>query len=248
MIDSVWGNISRSQTREFWLGAILDGIIVALFGGPPCKTWSQAREKNISGQAFAPRVLRTRETPWGKPSLRLKEVRQLLLGNDLMGFMLEAIVALYCMAGVALLEHPAAPASEGSASIWRTPILSLLLFLQGVELVHLSQGLWGAKSPKPTTLLTVNAPQLRQELRKWQVMKDLPKGISIRKDSAECWSTAILKEYPPALNGGLAAGMLHAIGQCRVDPTLQVPTSFIDRCSPMLCATYGDYIGPDFHG
>ena len=148
VIDSTWGDISRPQTRYFWLGAIHARWVVAIIGGPPCETWSQARERSIADHAFAPRVLRVPETPWGLPSLRLKELRQIRVGNDLMGFILEAVVMLYCVGGVAALEHPAAPTSEESVSIWRTPILALLLSLPGIELVSLAQGLWGAKSPK----------------------------------------------------------------------------------------------------
>lgn len=248
VIDSTWGDISRQDTRDFWLGAINARWVVAIIGGPPCETWSQARERSIAEHAFAPRVLRVPETPWGLPSLRLKELRQIRVGNDLMGFILEAVVMLYCVGGVAALEHPAAPTSEESVSIWRTPILALLLSLPGIELVSLAQGLWGAKSPKPTSFLLVNAPDMRQTLRKWQITRELPKGISIGRDQAGGWSTSVLKEYPPSLNGGLAEGLIAAIGQCTSDPTLTVPTSFVDRCASMMCAEYGMHIGPDFAG
>ena len=248
VIDATWGDISRQQTREFWLAAIRARWVVAIIGGPPCETWSQARERSIEGHDFAPQVLRVPEHPWGVPSLRLKELRQIRVGNDLMGFILEAVVMLYCVGGVAALEHPAEPASESSVSIWKTPILALLLSLPGIDLVSLAQGLWGAKSPKPTSFVVVNAPDMRQALRNWQITRELPKGISIGRDQAGGWSTAVLKEYPPSLNGGLAAGLLAAIGQCAQDPTHTVPASFVARCAPMLCTEYGEHIGPDFAG
>ncbi|CAL1138089.1 unnamed protein product [Cladocopium goreaui] len=222
--------------------------VVAIIGGPPCETWSQARERSIADHAFAPRVLRVPETPWGHPSLRLKELRQIRVGNDLMGFILEAVVMLYCVGGVAALEHPAAPTSEESVSIWRTPILALLLSLPGIELVSLAQGLWGANPPSSTSFLLVNAPDMRQALRKWQITRELPKGISIGRDQAGGWSTSVLKEYPPSLNGGLAEGILAAIGQCASDPSVTVPISFADRCASMMCAEYGEHIGPDYAG
>lgn len=248
VIDSTWGDISLQSTRDFWIGAIHSRWVVAIIGGPPCETWSKARERSVENHAYAPRVLRVPEDPWGLPSLRLKELRQIRVGNDLMGFILEAIVMLYCVGGVAILEHPAAPDSESSVSIWRTPILALLLSLPGIDLVSLAQGLWGAKSPKPTSFLVVNAPDMRQTLRSWQIARDLPKGISIGRDQAGGWSTTVLKEYPPSLNGGLAQGLLTAIGQCESDATHTVPQSFMDRCVPMMCAEYGDFIGPDFAG
>ena len=148
MIDSEWGDITKASTREFWLRAVRERYVVAALGGPPCETWSKAKEHNLAGASFAPRVLRTPELPWGKPSLRLRELWQLRIGNALMGFMLELVIALFCVHGVAMTEHPAPPASEGSVTIWRTPLMELLLSLPGIELVQLAQGLWGAKSPK----------------------------------------------------------------------------------------------------
>ena len=57
VIDSTWGDISRQDTRDFWLGAINARLVVAIIGGPPCETWSQATERSIAEHAFAPRVL-----------------------------------------------------------------------------------------------------------------------------------------------------------------------------------------------
>ena len=207
VIDAVWGDITCTSTRNFWIDAILQRYVVALLGGPPCETWSKAREHQAEEGLHAPRVLRIPESPWGLPSLSLRELRQLRIGNDLMGFMLEALITLWCFGGCAVLEHPAAPLSEASVSIWRTPILALLMSLPGIELITLAQGLWGAKSPKPTSLLIVHLPDLREALRKWQVAKDLPKGASIGRDSFGFWSTSVLKAYPPALNCGLASGI-----------------------------------------
>ena len=38
------------------------------------------------------------------------------------------------------------------------------------------------------------------ELRAWQITKDVPTSTSIGRNQAGGWSTAALKEYPPALN------------------------------------------------
>ena len=152
------------------------------------------------------------------------------------------------MNGVAVLEHPAPPARETSVTIWRTSILMLLLSLPGIELVQLAQGLWGAKSPKPTALLVLNAPNLRQILRGWQISRDLPAAVSIGLDGQGRWSTAVLKEHPPALNAGLAAGFLEAIGQCPCDDTVTVPFAFSQKCISMIQTEFGDCIGPDYAG
>ena len=236
------------STRDFWLRAVRERYVVAALGGPPCETWSQAREHALPGDRCGPRVIRTPDSPWGRGSLRLKELHQLRVGNVLMGFMLELFTALFCAQGVAVIEHPAPPLRDTSVSIWRTSILELLLSLPGVELVQLAQGLWGAKSPKPTALLALNAPGLRSELRNWQVSKDLPVATSIGLDSKGHWSTSALKEYPPALNGGLATGISAAVQDCPSDTTLTVPPAVLSRCIAMVRTDYGHFIGPDFAG
>ena len=248
VLSSAWGDLLKPSAREFWRDAIRLRLVAGLIGGPPCETWSQARERSVDAHGRAPRVLRTAEYPWGKEALRLRELLQLSVGNSLMGFQLEAVVALYCVGGIALTEHPAPPKAESSVSIWRTPILKLLLSLPGFELLHLAQGLWGAKSPKPTSLLVLNAPGIQQDLLQWQVTKEVPVQTSIGVDLAGGWSTAALKEYPPALNRALAQGLSKALRRCAVDETVQISQAFRDRCKPMLCTDYGGTIGPDFAG
>ena len=127
--------------------------------------------------------MRDASTPWAKPSLSLRELRQVTLGNVLMGFELEALASLACTGGVGALEHPAPPSDEDAATIWRTSIMKVLLSLPGTQLIQMAQGLWGAPSPKPTSLFLLNAPGMQAELRRWQVTKDLPRATSIGKSA-----------------------------------------------------------------
>eukprot|EP00435_Cladocopium_sp_Y103_P051465 s2317_g16.t1 len=253
VISVEWGDISQDKARSFWLQGILDRYIIGVLGGPPCETWSQARGRKIGSLSspeqrcrHAPRVVRTAEHPWALPSLALRELRQVSTGNVLMCFILEALVAVLCTGGVGVAEHPAAPDEETAASIWRTPLLTLLLSLPECELVNLSQGLWGAPSSKPTSLLVINAPAMASSLRKWQVTPNLPKGASIGIDASGHFSTAKLKEYPPAMSGGLAEGFLSAIRSLPQDLALAVPEQFRVICHQMYSSEYGDQIGPDF--
>ena len=197
---------------------------------------------------YAPRVLRTAESPWGLESLRLRELTQLSVGNTLMGFQLEAVVELFCVGGVALTEHPAAPEQEESVSIWKTPLISLLKGLPGFELISLAQGLWGAKSSKPTSLLALNMPGILSDLRAWQIAKEVPQSASIGLDQQGRWATSALKEYPPALNAALAQGLSNAMQSCHSDFSLQIPIGFRERCATMSCKDLGGFIGPDFAG
>ena len=102
------------------------------------------------------------------------------------------------------LSTPAESPNPDDASIWRTPIMQLLLSLPECESITLAQGLWGAQSSKPTTLGVLNAPQLKQELHSGRITSELPKGSSIGKDASGQWATARLKEYPPGLCLALA--------------------------------------------
>ena len=165
-----------------------------------------------------------------------------------MGFQLEAVTDLYCTGGVAITEHPAAPKNEDSVSIWRTPLVALLQALPGCQLLTLAQGLWGAKSPKPTSLLVLNAPNLVQILRMWQIAQNVPNSSSIGRDETGNWSTSALKEYPPALNAALAQGLHEAILRCTTDNEVQIDDDFRAKCEPMLITKYGGDIGPVFAG
>ena len=255
VIDPQWGDLSDAKTRRFWISALLDRQIIALLGGPPCETWSRARGRHIPSGAHddhrrspGPRVVRTLEEIWGLCSLSLRELSQVTIGNILMGFQLVAMAALACTGGIAAVEHPAESPNPDDASIWRTPIMQLLLSLPECESITLAQGLWGAQSSKPTTLGVLNAPQLKQELHSGRITSELPKGSSIGKDASGQWATARLKEYPPGLCLALARGFLRALGDLPIDPDLQVSRRHRDIFDPLVCSTYGQTYGPDFAG
>ena len=254
VIDDKWGDLANEETRQFWLRAIFDGHIVALIGGPPCETWSRARGKPFAhpgaGQRRGPRIIRTLQEIWGMSSLSLRELAQVKVGNLLMGFQLVAMAALSCTGGVAVLEHPATPPEPEAASIWRTPIMQLLLQLPGFEMITLAQGLWGAQTAKPTTLAILNAPELRGELHAGMVTKDLPGGMSIGRDATGQWATAKLKEYPPGLCRALARGILKAVQKLAPDfaSTARVSSQFRDICTPLICTEFGSAYGPDYAG
>ena len=100
---------------------------------------------------------------------------------------------------------PAPPATPTSASIWRAEIALLLSRLPGFERIDFAQGLLGAKSPKPTSILALHLPDLARQIRQGRVRDDLPQAASIRRDTLGRWQTTSLKEYPPAMCRALAA-------------------------------------------
>ena len=76
VIDRHWSNIADPQVRRFWIGAIRSRFVVEFLGGPPCEAWSQAHGRALAQGVRGPRAVRDGSTPWAKPSLSLRELRQ----------------------------------------------------------------------------------------------------------------------------------------------------------------------------
>ena len=118
----------------------VDILLDSILGGPPCETWSRAREHALNdSKCGGPRVIRTVDKMWGLDSLALREIRQILVGNQLMFFATIMLMVLYDVGGCGAPEHPAEPPKQSSASIWRTPLVKLLLELPGFHLWEFAQ-------------------------------------------------------------------------------------------------------------
>eukprot|EP00435_Cladocopium_sp_Y103_P038730 s21_g10.t1 len=227
IIDEVYGDIARASTRRFWLRHILLGHVVGFLAGPPCNTWSRARAHQLS-QARGPRVVRTPATPWGIPSLSLRELSQVGIGTLLLGFAIQCLVALSMHSGAGFLEHPKEPDEPEHVSIWKLPIIRFLLNLPGFRLVHLSQGLWGAASAKPTTLLVLGMSNLEKYLHACRVTKNLPQGASVGRREDGGFKTAPLKEYPPSMCKGIAQALCEDLISMDCDQST-LPAEFIKQ-------------------
>ncbi len=84
VISLKFENILDIEIQRLFRAAVHDGHIAAIVAGPPCETWSKAREQYYANQQ-GQRPVRTIEHPYGMQQLRLKELTQLLVGNDLLG-------------------------------------------------------------------------------------------------------------------------------------------------------------------
>lgn len=104
--------------------------------GPACETWSQARENHLAVVMTTTRVLRTAARPWGLEAMSLKEIKQVIFGDTLLGF----VNALLVCGGTGLVEHPSCPRKESSASIWRTVLLQVFQALDDFEILDVAQG------------------------------------------------------------------------------------------------------------
>ena len=145
-----------------------------------------------------------------------------------------------------VLKHPKEPADEEKPSIWRLPLVRVLLQMPGVALHSLSQGLWGAATPKPTNFMAVNLPHLQDVLQQHQIALQLPSRSAVGLNADGMWNTAPLKEYPPAVNRGLAQAFCHKLWTTAPSTEFQSARDFLRRCQAMTNRSYGDFIGPDY--
>lgn len=105
----------------------------------------------------------------------------------------------------ATLEHPKdkdedqPPCSQWRASIWRIPAVQALRAHPKVRTVEVWQGLYGAVSPKPTTLLHTGHGRFAECLRNG-VTHPMPAMLELGRHKTEGeFATAQLKAYPSAL-------------------------------------------------
>jgi len=206
------GDLLNPVTQSFWLGKAADGFLFFVVCGPPCESWSVARFRYLT-EGEGPRPLRA-TTPsamlWGKCQLKLKELKQVDFGNRLLQFSM-TILALQLLSGNnGLLEHPACASQRCGLqppSIWLLPEMVTFLRHSRSRLVHLCQGHFGARSPKPTSFLLVADPaagdMMEQALINGQTQWRLPPPLKMGKTS-EGYATNPLKRYPPPLCGAIA--------------------------------------------
>ena len=252
VVDAVWGDVRAPGARCYWLDAIRCGYVIGVLAGPPCNTWSRARKHQIDSDQGkkGPRVVREGDGMWGMISLALRELADVRVGNDLLGFTLTAFLFLFCTGNMGIVGHPAEPPDADDASIWRLPLVTVLLRLPGVALEKLWQGLFGAETTKPTFFMIVKCPHFVSCLHPCMLASEPPRGGSIGVDSSGFYKTARLKEYPPALNRGLSQAFLQVIedDHCKLTQPKQIPQDFLHRCRDLTCTEYSERIGRDFVG
>lgn len=160
-------------------------------------------------------------------------------GNDLLGFCLEAIVALAVQQRTGILEHPAEPEGKDHPSIWCLPIVQLIAAIPGVARLRFAQGLLGTDSPKPTEVLAVNLPALPLAIQKWRVTPDLPRQTNIGRGRNGEFKTTQLKEYSPALRAAFAESTVSALQSMTVDEEATVDEQFLHQCHSMVNSDFG---------
>ena len=248
IVDKVWGDAMAVGTRDYWQKAALDGFVVAFLAGPPCETWSKARGQGIAldKSRRLPRILRSAEHLWGLPSLALKEMAQVLTGNQLLTFSLLMAATMVQTGGCGALEHPAEPDDDMAASIWKLPTVLALLQAPRVCRHRLAQGLFGAPSAKATDLMLINLPDIVYDLRQWMTRRELPRGSSIGLTAEGQWRTGILKEYPPAMCGALASSFRRAIDRIPTTAGVEPTATDVTLWESLTVTQYSTHFGADY--
>ena len=184
----------------------------------------------------------------GLPSLSLRELEQIAVGNELLLFSLELLMSLAISEGCGAIEHPGEPTDIDKPSIWRLAFVQMLLQLPGFQVVDFAQGLLGAPTPKPTRLLTLNLSTLPSRIHAHRLCPDLPRRAAIGRLDSGQWATTGLKEYPPALNKALGEAFAFHLRCTECSAEAPIDAQFLDRCRSMHIAEYGTFMGQDFAG
>ena len=131
-----------------------------------------------------------------------------------------------------MVEHPAELDDEQDfPSIWRLPVVQMLMRFEGCQCLRIQQGHYGAPSCKPTDLWIAHAEAAEQTLCSGRTTR-VPLTTSIGKDESGCWKTGKLKEYPGALCRTLAA--LFDVSQPHVDQGENLPEWFADAVTKLI--------------
>ena len=142
------------------------------------------------------------------------------------------MLAMALHEGSGLLAHPKDSEDDNAVSIWLLPALRLIIHLPGMRQVHVVQGLFGAPSPKPTTLLALRLPTLEKDLHSGMLTTMLPHNVSAGRDEYGRFRTAPLKEYPPGLCSSIAKAFCTDF--CKANPDVSMdwgvlPSAFLSQ-------------------
>jgi len=207
IFDKEDGDLTCKRAQEKWLSFIRRATVAGTYFGPPCNTWSVSRWRALTHGDNGPRPVRTVAAPFGETSLRLKEILDVTLGNQLLFFALEVTLLQALMYRVAVLEHPAPPDPERIPSIWCLNATRAIRQLMNYTEVLIFQGLFGAVSPKPTCLGITSCTDPAKRLANFETTSVMPPPLKMGRGGqghAE-FTTAQLKEYPVyGLSRGLA--------------------------------------------
>ncbi len=125
------------------------------------------------------------------------------MANALLLFTLQAFLEMLLIGKFGMVEHPSSPTDSSEMwlpSIWKLFVVRCLQAHPGVQTVLIHQGFYGAKSPKPTTLMFScdGSLSISDVLWECRTQSKLPQALRMGKQNGE-YATASLKNYPTGL-------------------------------------------------
>ena len=204
IFDSRNGDLTRVEIQQLWVNFISRATVVGAYLAPPCNTWSISRWRALS-DGEGPRPVRSASQPFGLPSMTLREVEHVLLGNCLLFFAMDILVLQCFLQRIAVIEHPVPHDPLFYPSIWHTTAMKAIRTIPSFQEVDVFQGYYGAVSPKPTRLGITGHQHPKVFLDLYRTQSVLPPPLKMgRSRGASEYSTAQLKEYPAGFSLGLA--------------------------------------------
>ena len=204
-IHPVHGDLDDGANLYKLLALTSKKVFAASLTGPPCETWSAARNLDLMEEqgTRGPRPLRDAELPWGKTGLTTRELIQAGVSSRLMRNSLDVDVNVACNGGTSLMEHPDFPRDQAHASIWRTSVHKRIVM--GLPLAkehHIKQWKYGSLSVKPTLLraLGLNWWQTSTTLKDHELANVSYPTVQLGgKHDDGSFRTSAAKEYPSQL-------------------------------------------------
>lgn len=196
MVHGARGDMADPVQVNFWRGHMRAGHIYAVISGPPCETWSIARYQSPDD---GPGPVRSIDEPWAISTFSIRQMLQCEIANRLLFVALDLGVEVYAVGGCGVTEHPAMiqwHELHHAPSTWRLPLTQGMLSLPGVHLHTFDQGMYGAASLKPTSMLAVNLSHFGEKLRSRFRRPTVPFKPLHGKDASGRHRTYAAKEYP----------------------------------------------------
>ena len=114
IVNGDMGDLANPEHLAFWQHLILSKLVVLVFGGPPCNTWSTARFNSevinhYPDLEHKPRPVRSAALPWGLECLTPSERKNVDCDNLLLRAQGTLMWACHFAGVPAVREHPADP-------------------------------------------------------------------------------------------------------------------------------------------
>eukprot|EP00438_Fugacium_kawagutii_P001747 Skav227124 [mRNA] locus=scaffold133:31032:36275:- [translate_table: standard] len=247
-------DLRKAASRDFWMKLLRASNFIGLIVAPPCETWSVARWLRILLHDHGPPPIRSRGLPWGLPSAKLKHLHQLSVANDLLQISLSFCAVATKLRVSWTLEHPAEPALEQAASIWRLPEVAALLRQPHVTKHTVLQGLLAGISAKPTHFMCHSLDSQEFFFRHWSASVPHQKWWQslFGVDDSGQFRTAAAKAYPPLLNAALIEPFFQRVVAIRAKQTTRTESAAFEALLDVLprlrhaIQVSGWTMGPDY--